>query len=93
MIVQSLYITLYAPWVHSLKDKRTVVKGLCAKAKNRFNVSIAEVDEQDTHQTIVLGVACVATTMLLSDGILDSVIRFVEGNTQAEITNLEREVR
>lgn len=63
MIVGVATIKLYAPWVHSLKEKRMVVKSLLAKARNKFNVSIAEVAEQDMHQTIVLGLACVSGTV------------------------------
>ena len=36
---------LRAPWVHSLKEKRMIVKSLVAKLRNRFNVSAAEIDE------------------------------------------------
>jgi len=46
MIVKTIIIKLYAPWVHSLKEKRGIVKSICSKVSNKFNVSIAEVDEQ-----------------------------------------------
>ena len=46
-----LKIKLYAPWVHSLKEKRMVVKSLLAKIRNKFQVSVAEVEAQDVHQT------------------------------------------
>ena len=93
MIVGTLELKLYAPWVSSLKEKRMVVKSLVAKTKNKFNVSIAEVDEQDTHQTIILGIACVAGTVSQSDSIIDHVIAFVENSSEAEILNIEREIR
>lgn len=60
MPVATLEIKLYAPWVHSLKEKRMEVKSLTAKIGNKFNVSVAETAEQDTHQTIVIGVAAIA---------------------------------
>ena len=50
---------LRASWVHSLKEKRMIVKSLIAKLQNRFHVSAAEIDEQDTHQIIVIGVAAI----------------------------------
>jgi len=93
MIVGTLELKLYAPWVSSLKEKRMVVKSIVAKTKNKFNVSIAEVDEQDTHQTIILGIACVAGTVSQSDSILDHVINFIESSSEAEIVNIEREIR
>lgn len=49
MFVEAATIKLYAPLVHSLKEKRMVVKSLINKAKSKFNVSISEVDAQDIH--------------------------------------------
>lgn len=93
MIIEAATIKLYAPWVHSLKDKRMVVKSLIAKTNNKFNVSIAEVDEQDTHQTIVLGLACVTGTVALADSMIESILLYIEHNTDAEIMDVQREIR
>ena len=91
MVIGTIKLKIFAPWVHSLKEKRMVVKSLCARIKNKFNVSIAEVEDQDIHQNIVLGVACVTTDNAHADQILDKVIRFIEANTEGEIIHLERE--
>jgi uncharacterized protein YlxP (DUF503 family) len=93
MLIAAAQIRLYAPWVHSLKEKRMVVKSLCARLRNKFNVSAAEVAAQDLHQTIVIGVACVAGTVALADSVSDHVIAFIEENTEAEITEIGREIR
>ena len=93
MIIEAATIKLYVPWVHSLKEKRMVVKSLIAKTKNKFNVSIAEVNEQDIHQTIVLGLACVAGTIALADSMIGSIQMFIENNTDSEILEFQREVR
>ncbi len=52
MRIAVMTLRLRAPWVHSLKEKRMIVKSLVAKLQNRFHVSAAEVDEQDIHHTI-----------------------------------------
>lgn len=93
MIIGTAEIKLYAPWVYSLKEKRMIVKSLIAKTRNKFNVSIAEIAEQDTHQTIVLGLACVAGSVSHSDSIIDNVISLIESSTEAEITDIIREIR
>ena len=92
MFIGSMRIALYAPWVHSLKEKRMIVRSLTAKTRNTFNVSIAEVDEQDVHQTVVLGIACVAGTVSLTNSMLDSVLNYIEGNTDAQVTDIQREI-
>ena len=55
MIIAAMTFRLHAPWVHSLKEKRMVVKSIVAQLQNHFHVSAAEIDEQDTHQIIVIG--------------------------------------
>lgn len=92
MIIGSIIIKLYAPWVHSLKEKRMVVKSITSKIRNKFNVSVAEIDAQDVHQTIVIGVCCVTTSKAHANSILDEVLNFVESNTEAEIVDSQIQI-
>lgn len=92
MIVKTIVIKLYAPWVHSLKEKRGIVKSICSKVSNKFNVSIAEVDEQNTHQTIVLGLAYVSIDAVQADRIYEHIINFIEDNTDAEMVDVIHEI-
>ena len=81
------------PWVNSLKEKRMIVKSLVAKLQNKFHVSAAEVDEQDTHHIIVIGVAAIVPHNALADSMMDEISAFVENNTGAEILDEIREIR
>ena len=91
--VAVITIKLYAPWVHSLKEKRMIVKSLLAKIRNKFQVSAAEVDDQDIHQSIVIGVASIVPHSAQADSMMDEIVNFVEKNTEAEIVAEEREIR
>ncbi|MCR3921255.1 MAG: DUF503 domain-containing protein [Firmicutes bacterium] len=93
MIIGAVTITIYAPWVHSLKEKRMIVKSICAKVSNRFNVSIAEINNHEFHQSIVLGIACVAGETGHADSIIDNVLNYIEGQTEGEVIRIERELR
>ena len=93
MIIAVMTFRLHAPWVHSLKEKRMTVKSLIAKLQNRFHVSAAEIDEQDTHQIIVIGVAAIAAHNAMGDRVMDEISAFVEENTEAEILDEKRELR
>ena len=84
---------LYAPWVHSLKEKRSIVKSLIAKLQNRYHVSAAEIDEQDTHHIIVIGVAAIVPHNAMADSLMEEISLFVEENCEAEIIDEEREIR
>jgi len=84
---------LHAPWVHSLKEKRMIVKSIVAKLQNKFHVSAAEIDEQDTHQIIVIGVAAIIPHNAQADSEMDAISQFLEENTEAEILDEMREIR
>ncbi len=58
-----------------------------------INVSAAEIDEQDTHQLIVIGVAAIVPHAAMADSLMDEISRFVEENTEAEIIDEQREFR
>lgn len=93
MKIAVMIFRLHASWVHSLKEKRMIVKSLVAKLQNRFHVSAAEVDEQDIHQIIVIGVASIIPHNAMADSLMEEISLFVENNTEAEIINEEREIR
>ncbi len=93
MKIAVMTFRLYAPWVHSLKEKRMIVKSLVAKLQNRFHVSAAEADEQDVHQIIVIGVAAIVPHNALADSLMDEISLFVEENTEAEVLDEGREIR
>ena len=93
MRIAVMTFRLRAPWVHSLKEKRMILKSLVAKLQNRFHVAVAEVAEQDTHQIIVIGVAAIVPHNAMADSLMEEISMFVEENTEAEIIDEEREIR
>ena len=92
MILGTAQIKIHMPWVHSLKEKRRVVKSICAKVRNQFNVSVAEIDEQDIHQIAVIGFAGIAGDRAQADSIIDHVVNFVEDNTEGEVISVNRDI-
>ncbi len=78
MVVAAGTLWLHLPLSQSLKDKRRVAKSLIQRIRNEFNVSVAEVDDQERWQSLVLGVACVSNSARYAEGQLEAVVRFVE---------------
>ncbi len=74
----------------SLKDKRKVVKSLVDKSRHRFNVSVAEVADQDRHQKAVLGVAVIGSDARVLNAVLDHILAFMESMGVADL--VEREI-
>ena len=93
MNIAVMTFRLRASWVHSLKEKRMIVKSLIAKLQNRYHVSAAEIEDQDVHQMIVIGVAAIVPHNAMADSLMDDISMFVEDNTDAEILDEEREIR
>ena len=89
MYTKSAKLTFYLPGVTSLKDKRQVCRSIIDKTRKRFNASVSEVDTQDAHLTLTLGVAVVSGDAKHAQNSLDTVLRFMENNTEAELTNIE----
>jgi uncharacterized protein YlxP (DUF503 family) len=84
-------ITLRACWVHSLKEKRMIVKSIIQKLKNKFNISVSEIADMDIHQRIVIGITGVCANSSQEDSTMENIINFVENSTDAEIINIEKE--
>ncbi len=93
MSIAAMTFWLHAVWVHSLKEKRMIVKSLTAQLQNRFHVSAAEIDEQDIHQIIVIGVAAIVPHNAMADSLMEAISLFVEKSCEAEILEETREIR
>ena len=91
MITVSAKLTFYVAHATSLKDKRQVSRSLIDKTRQRFNASVAEVDTQDTHQTLTIGVAVVSGDNAHAQRSLDEIIRFMEEHADAELTEIEKD--
>lgn len=83
MVVLVGEVQLHLPESRSLKDKRQVVKSLKERIRNRFNVSIAEVDYMDLWQRCAIAIAVVSTTRAHADEVLANVVDFVERDGRA----------
>jgi len=73
-------IEVRLPGNDSLKGKRSVIKSVVTRVSREFNVSIAEVDAQDSWQRAVLGVACVSASASYAHGLLEQVVHWIEDN-------------
>lgn len=85
-------VELHFPEVDSLKGKRHVLKGLKEKVKNRFNVSVAEVDHEDLWQRATLAVACVANDARFANEVVSKVVNLIESLSDGAVIDVRVEV-
>lgn len=77
----------------SLKGKRHVLKSIIAQVSNKFNVSIAEVDDNDLWQLATIGICCVSNDQRHANQVLSKVVEFVSnGRFDIEILDYEIEL-
>jgi uncharacterized protein YlxP (DUF503 family) len=85
-------VELHLGEVDSLKGKRHVLRGLKEKVKNRFNVSVAEVDHEDLWQRATLAVACVANDARLANEVVSKAVNFIETLSDGAVIDVRVEV-
>ena len=86
-------ISLRLPENLSLKGKRRVLKSIITRVGNKFNVSIAEVDDQELWQLATLGICCVSNNNRHTNEILSKVVDFIANSRfEIEILNYEIEI-
>jgi uncharacterized protein YlxP (DUF503 family) len=85
-------VTLQLPEYGDLKGKRSIMKLLMARVRNKFNVSIAEVDTNESWQTATLGVTAVSNSTRHADEVITNVVDFIESTAEdAYVSDIERE--
>lgn len=86
-------VKLRLPENQSLKGKRQIIKSLIDRVKARFNVSIAEVDDQDLWQLATIGIVCVSNHRPRVNEVLSNVVNYISQlNFEAELLDYEVEI-
>ena len=92
MIIGLLTLDLHIPEANSLKSKRMVVKSLIDRIKNKFNVSVAEVDANDLWQRSVIGIALVANETQIINKVFEKIKTVVSNTHSVELINSTMEL-
>ena len=77
---------------HSLKGKRQIVRKLKDRLKNRFNVSVAEIENQDVWQSLHMGIVAVNSDPKYLEGQVNRVVDAIEKMHLAEITDCQTQI-
>jgi uncharacterized protein YlxP (DUF503 family) len=92
MVVGICRVVLALPWNDSLKGKRSVVKSILERARGRFHVAAAEVDDLDAHRRATLGFAVVSNDARHAGTVLDKLVSFIAGATEAQLVDTSRSI-
>jgi len=78
--------------VHSLKEKRSVVRPIVAELRRKYDVSAAEAGHLDLHRRALVGVAVVAADRAHCVDVLDACERLVAGHPELELLSARRQL-
>jgi hypothetical protein len=92
MVVGVCHLELYLHDNFSLKGKRQVLRSIVQRARQRFNIAIAEVAEQDLWQKAVLGICAVGNDRQRVNSTLDQVINFIEETQLTDVADSQIEI-
>ena len=92
MVIASAVWDLNLPGCSSLKEKRSILRSLKDRLRNKFNVSVAETAFQDVHKRAQLTIALVASDGRYAESVLDKLDCFVERNGGPVIVSVQKRV-
>jgi uncharacterized protein YlxP (DUF503 family) len=92
MFVGVLQIDLLLRGNTSLKQKRQTLKSIKDRTRNKFNVSIAEVGNNDLWQRATLGISCVSNDKIYANRVLSEVVHFIETSFPTELLDYSIEI-
>jgi uncharacterized protein YlxP (DUF503 family) len=93
MIVGTIRICLHFPESHSLKEKRKILLSVKDRIKNKFNVSVAELEDNDLWQKSIIGVAVISNDQAHANSVLSKVSDMVNSRPDLIVTDIEMEWR
>jgi uncharacterized protein len=76
---------------HSLKEKRAVLQRMVTRTKQKFNVSVAEIDHQNVWQRTRLALVCVASSGDAAERELTRALNFLQSNPEWEMLECNKE--
>lgn len=93
MIIGSCKLKFIIPGAFSLKDKRRIIKSLKDKSRNKFNIAVAEVDQNDIWQNATIGIVTLSNNKRSVDQTISKYIDYVEDRfPELQLRDYEREI-
>lgn len=91
MLAGLLTIHIHLQGIDSLKGKRSIVKSLVERLRNRFNASVAEIAAQDNTKLAIVGVAVISNDGSHLDEQLDKIVNFIVNDGRFYVGQIQRE--
>lgn len=85
-------VELFIPESASLKTKRFVLNSIKTKIRNKFNVSIAEIENNDKWQRTTLGISTVTNDHKMANNVISKIIDFIDNDYRVQVIDYRIEI-
>ncbi|ACL70308.1 DUF503 domain-containing protein [Halothermothrix orenii] len=92
MVIGTCIFKLRIPMATSLKEKRRVLKSFITRARNKYNISISEIGDNDVWQRAEVGIATIANSRKYVDRLISSIVDFAEDFNGFDVTDYTVEI-
>jgi len=92
LIIGTVVIDISLSGVNSLKEKRRIIKPLLSRLQNRFNISIAEVNFNDSLRMAQIGCAVVSNDKVFADQVISKIVGIIEASPELIVTDYRVEI-
>jgi len=86
-VILYMELEFYIPFAHSLKEKRSFIKSLKEKLKNKFNIAIAEIDHMDSWQKSLIGIVSISNSRQNLDKLASKILSYIENYFPGTLLN------
>ena len=91
MVVGLLRLDVHVPNAHTLKEKRSVLNSLKDQLRGRFNISVAEVDANETWQRATVGISTLGNSRAYTEKLLREVTAWIRASRLVELIAIEED--
>ena len=91
MVVGLLRLEVHVPNAHTLKEKRSVLNSLKDQLRGRFNISVAEVDANETWQRATVGISTLSSSRAYTEKLLREVTAWIRASRLVELIAIEED--
>ncbi|MGM0437774.1 MAG: DUF503 domain-containing protein [Bacillota bacterium] len=92
MLIGLINFDLYLPMVSSLKEKRSIIKSLIKKSRNKFNLAVAETDDNELWKNANISAVTVSNERKYIDSLFSKYVNFVDEIVEVELRDYKAEI-
>lgn len=92
LLIGLINFDLYLPMVSSLKEKRSIIKSLIEKSRNKFNLAVSETDDNDLWKNANISAVTVSNERKYIDSLFSKYVNFIDENTEVILRDYKIEI-